>query len=228
MFKSFRKLQANRANAQKSTGPTSAAGKEKVSQNRTTHGLLGQFRVLPGEHQDRFDALLDQLIDDENPLGIAEIELVKKMAESMWLAQRARRYQEACFVVKPQTGDQLAGNQAEIAVRPELERYLRYQAHHDRAYARASAELLKRRKERRLAEIGFESQKRAEADEKRRAAAEERKTESHQIAIARAAARLRRLTPPSENGFESSNSQTTAAEAPNGCAEASLTQSEAA
>ncbi len=186
MFTSLRKLAANRENAQKSTGPTSAEGKEKVSQNRTTHGLLGQFRVLTGEHQDRFDALLDQLIEDENPVGIAEIELVKKMAESMWLAQRARRYQEACFVVKPQTGDQLAGNQAEIAVRPELERYLRYQAHHDRAYARASAELLKRRKERRLGEVGFESQQRAEAQEKRRDAKENRDVEQHKVAFASA------------------------------------------
>ncbi len=190
MFTSLRKLAANRENAQKSTGPISAAGKEKVSQNRTTHGLLGQFRVLPGEHQDRFDALLDQLIEDENPVGIAEIELVKKMAESMWLAQRARRYQEACFVVKPQTGEQLAGNQAEIAVRPELERYLRYQAHHDRAYARASAELLKRKKERRLLEVGFESQQRAEAQEKRRDANENRKDELHKIAVAAASKRL--------------------------------------
>ncbi len=143
---SDRQLAANRENAQKSCGPVSVAGKEKVSQNRTTHGLLGHFRVLAGEHQEKFGALLDQLVIDEQPAGIAEVELVKKMAESMWLSQRARRYQEACFVVKPQTGDQLAGNQAEIAVRPELERYLRYQAHHDRAYARASAELIAKKR----------------------------------------------------------------------------------
>ncbi len=130
----------------------------------------------------------------------------------MWLAQRARRYQEACFVVKPQTDGpdsprgawmserkslslradvvgpgshehQLAGNQAEIAVRPELERYLRYQAHHDRAYARASAELLKRRNERRKAAIGFESQK-------LKAAEETRKQERHQLAVSLAKVRL--------------------------------------
>ncbi len=192
MFTSLRKLQANRANAQKSCGPVTEEGRAKSAQNRTTHGLLGQFRVLAGEHQDRFDALLDQLMDDENPVGIAEIELVKKMAESMWLAQRARRYQEACFVVKPQTGDQLAGNQAEIAVRPELERYLRYQAHHDRAYARASAELLKRRKQRLDAEIGFESQKRAEAQEQRRENNENRKSQQHKYAVAMAETRLER------------------------------------
>ncbi len=56
MFTSLRKLQANRANAQKSTGAKTPEGKAASAQNRTTHGLLGQFRVLPGEHQDRFDA----------------------------------------------------------------------------------------------------------------------------------------------------------------------------
>ncbi len=71
-------------------------------------------------------------------------------------------------------------------MRPELERYLRYQAHHDRAYARASAELLKRKKERRVEEIGFESQKRAEAQEKRRDAKENRQVEQHKVAFASA------------------------------------------
>ncbi len=192
MFTSLRKLQANRANAQKSTDAKTPEGKAASAQNRTTHGLLGQFRVLPSEHQDRFDALLDQLMADEKPVGIAEIELIKKMAESMWLSQRARRYQEACFVVKPQTGNQLASNQAEIAVRPELERYLRYQAHHDRAYQRASAELLKRRKERLKAEIGFESQQRLEAEENRRRNNEHRRAERHKQAVAQADQRLQR------------------------------------
>ena len=41
------KLTANRANAQFSTGPTSAEGKAIVSQNRTRHGLTGAFRVMP-------------------------------------------------------------------------------------------------------------------------------------------------------------------------------------
>ncbi|MGH9621602.1 MAG: hypothetical protein ACRD45_18090, partial [Bryobacteraceae bacterium] len=40
---------------------------------------------------------------------------------------------------------------------------------HDRAYQRASAELQKLKKARQLAEIGFASQKRAEAEESRKA-----------------------------------------------------------
>ena len=149
-----KQVTANRANAQKSTGPKSEEGKAAVSQNRTVHGLTGAFQVLEGESQAKFDALVDQLMIDEQPVGIAEIELVKKMAQHMWLSERASRFQEACFLVMPQTPDQIVNVEAEIRVRPELERYTRYQAHHDRAYARASAELLKRKKERRLAANG--------------------------------------------------------------------------
>ena len=184
MSSSLRRLLANRANAKKSAGPVTAEGKAKVSQNRTVHGLTGNFHVLEGEDQAKYDALIDQLMQDERPVGIAEIELVKKMAEHTWLRERASRFQEACFIVMPRTAEQRANVEAEMAVRPELERYIRYQAHHDRAYARASAELLKRKKERRLAAVGFESQKRAEAHERRRGADEHRKLERHKTALA--------------------------------------------
>ena len=181
---SDRQFAANRSNAQKSTGPKTQEGKAKVSQNRTVHGLTGRFQVLEGEDQERFDALVDQLMLDEKPVGLAEIELVKKMAQHMWLSERATRFQEACFLVMPRTPEQLENVEAEIRVRPELERYTRYQAHHDRAYARASAELLKRRKERCLAEIRFESQKRAQAQEQRREQEENRNIERHRSAVA--------------------------------------------
>ncbi len=179
-------LEANRANAQRSTGPTSAAGKEKVSQNRTLHGLTGRFQVLPNEKQERFEELFNQFMLDENPVGSVEIELVRKMAEHTWCARRASCLIEACFLVIAQTPEQLTNNEAEVRVRPELERYERYQAHHDRAYARASAELIKRRNERRKEEVGFESQKRADAQEKRSDAKENREIEQHKVAFASA------------------------------------------
>jgi hypothetical protein len=122
---------------------------------------------------------------DEQPVGIAETELVKKMAEHTWQSERASRFQEACFLMVEQTCDQRTNGQAEMRVRPELERYLRYQSHHDRAYQRAANELLRRKKERRLAENGFESQKRAQAEEIRKA-------EIHPHRVAAARARLER------------------------------------
>jgi hypothetical protein len=189
---SLRQLLANRENAKKSSGPVTPEGKAISSQNRVVHGLSGQFRVIAGEDQAAFDGMMDQFMRDEQPIGIAEIELVKKMVGSIWLSTRARRYQEACFVVKPQTREQLARNEAEVAVRPELERYERYQAHHDRAYARAAAELLRRKKERRLQQNGFELSRRREAEEKRRDNNENRRAEKHQMWFVAAQAKLLR------------------------------------
>ena len=78
-----KQIAANRRNAQKSTGPKSVETKAKVAQNGTKHGLCAKFRVLNEvEKQENFDAFLKQLMEDEQPVGQAEIELVVKMAES--------------------------------------------------------------------------------------------------------------------------------------------------
>src|SRR5579871_6341080 len=189
---SNRKLAANRANAQKSTGPKTEEGKAKVAQNRTKHGLTGSFQLLPTENVAQFEELLNQFIVDEKPIGIVEVELVKKMAQHLWMSRRADCFQNGCFLVQ-QSPEQALENEAQIDVRPELERYLRYQVHHDRAYQRASNELLKRRKERMLVERGFESQKRAQAAENRRDRKEERHEERHHHAVALDKKRLERL-----------------------------------
>jgi hypothetical protein len=179
----LKQILANRRNAQKSSGATSPEGKATVAQNSRKHGLTGRFTVMPGENQESFDNLFEQFMLDEKPVGSVEIELVRKMAEHTWLRERAARCQEACFVVMPQTSEQKKNDEAEVRVRPELERYLRYQSHHDRAYQRAAAELLKRQKERRLAEIGLVSQKQVEAEETRRA-----ELHVHKVATAKAQA----------------------------------------
>jgi hypothetical protein len=183
---SKRQLAANRANAQKSTGPKSAEGKEKVAQNRTVHGLCGQFQVLQEvESQERYDAFLNQLMTDEQPVGQAEIELVVKMAEHTWLGKRALRMQGNSFIHMPKTPEQVKSGEIPVGIDSGLETFVRYHAAQDRAYQRASAEFQKRKKERGLAEIGFESQKRAQAQEIRQA-------EKHALAIATANLRKQR------------------------------------
>jgi predicted metal-dependent hydrolase len=74
--------------------------------------------------------------------------------------------------------------------RKEVELYIRYQASHDRALQRYAAELRKFQSEKKKAEIGFESQKREQAEETRR-------QERHHVAIAIQKARLHKLTAPS-------------------------------
>ena len=73
-----KQIAANRRNAQKSTGPKSEAGKATVSQNRMIHGLCGKFQVLEEiESQERFDALLERYVEELQPNGQVQLDLVE-------------------------------------------------------------------------------------------------------------------------------------------------------
>src|SRR5687768_9924012 len=64
---SERKLAANRANAQKSTGPRTEAGKRNASLNALTHGLRARLttQTLVCEHErEDFQALADALHEE--------------------------------------------------------------------------------------------------------------------------------------------------------------------
>jgi hypothetical protein len=172
-----KQIAANKANAQKSCGPKSPETKAKVSQNRTTHGLCGKFAVLPCEDQELFDQLVAAMMEAEKPADASEIELVVKMAEHSWRARRALRMQDACFSMEPRDKEDEAAGIHNVGVALTLERHVRYHAAHDRAYRRAAQELMERRKQRQLAEIGFERKRQAEADEKRKA-------EKHEVTMA--------------------------------------------
>jgi hypothetical protein len=169
-------MAANQANAEKSTGPKTAEGKQKVSQNRRTHGLCGKFAVLSCERQDLFDELVAQLMEAEQPANAAESELVMKMAEHTWRSRRALALQDACFEPVDLDEDEEAAGRRGLSINPiNLDTAMRYHTLHERAYRRASEELMERRKQRQLAEIGFERKRLAEEEAKRRA-------EKHQTA----------------------------------------------
>lgn len=85
---SEKQVGANQRNAQKSTGPTSAAGKLKVSGNRITHGILSQKLLLEGEVQEDYQALLDDLHQQLRPVGTLEQALVEKIALTLWRQRR--------------------------------------------------------------------------------------------------------------------------------------------
>ncbi|HET8637247.1 MAG TPA: hypothetical protein VFL96_10390 [Acidobacteriaceae bacterium] len=182
-----KQIAANRRNSEKSCGPKSVETKAKVARNGVKHSLCAKFRVLEEvEKQEDFDAFLKQLMEDEQPVGQAEIELVVKMAEHTWVAKRALRMQGNCFAPEPKTPEQAQNGDVPIGIEVQpLELYMRYHAAQDRAYQRASAELQKRKKARQLAEIGFASQKRAQAEESRKA-------EKHAVQMATANLRKQR------------------------------------
>ena len=92
---SQKKLEANRRNAQFSTGPKTAEGKKSSSCNAVKHGLLVKNVVINTggnkEDQAEFDTLLTQMQNAFTPVGIAEDLLVQEMATSYWKTARALR-----------------------------------------------------------------------------------------------------------------------------------------
>jgi hypothetical protein len=69
---SDRQINANKQNAQQSTGPRTADGRARVALNALKHGLTGKQIVLPGEDPTEFDAFRSDLIVDLAPRGALE------------------------------------------------------------------------------------------------------------------------------------------------------------
>jgi hypothetical protein len=151
-------LEANRANAQHSTGPTTEEGKARSSQNRFQHGFCGRFKVVDPEKQEDFDSLCQSLRDEHHPATPTEHMLVDRMAQHYWLSQRAQLLQDHVIAECPL----LAHEQKALSL------YLRYQTTHERAFSKCLNDLLKLRAERRKQEIGFERQKQQAAESARK------------------------------------------------------------
>jgi hypothetical protein len=80
-----RKIEANRRNAKKSTGPKTSAGKVMSSWNSTRHGLLSKtLPTLYDVDKNRFNRLLKSLQQDLEPVGTLEEVLVEKIAMEYW------------------------------------------------------------------------------------------------------------------------------------------------
>jgi len=84
-------LQANRANAQKSTGPSTPAGKAKSAQNALKHGLTGQTVLLPHEDPALYKSELQDLIEVHQPATDDELRLVQSIHDCGWRIARVQQ-----------------------------------------------------------------------------------------------------------------------------------------
>lgn len=135
---SARKIAANRANAQHSTGPQTLQGKQKTRYNATRHGLAGKQVVIDGEDPGRYEALRRDLIDAYQPANAAELMLVEEIAQNYWRLQRARAMEAETFNLSGNgTGPLIAMNRGP----EEFDRIRRYMITIERAYHRAIDQL---------------------------------------------------------------------------------------
>jgi len=88
-------VNANRAHAQKSTGPRTPAGKAVVAQNAVQQGLLAQEIVIKGEDPDRFALWREAMLAELAPAGEVKSMLVQRIVGLGWRLRRAQRLQGA-------------------------------------------------------------------------------------------------------------------------------------
>lgn len=94
-YVSERKIQANRQNALRSTGPRTARGKRTVSFNAITHGLLAREVVITAgdgkESVSDFINLVERLCEHYEPVGVIERMHVETIAICWWRKARVIR-----------------------------------------------------------------------------------------------------------------------------------------
>jgi hypothetical protein len=96
---SEKQLAANRANAQKSTGPATEAGKQRSRLNATRHGLTGQTVVMPHEDMEAFNNFTAAIVASLQAVGALETQLAQSYAGFQWRINRAAALEETMFTL---------------------------------------------------------------------------------------------------------------------------------
>jgi len=76
---SNKKLEANRKNALKSTGPKTKEGKLFASQNALKHGLNAEKFLVIGENLEEVKAFIERMMDYLKPKGVSQEIIAEKI-----------------------------------------------------------------------------------------------------------------------------------------------------
>lgn len=84
----------NRANARRSTGPKTAAGKAVVARNSIGHGIYALSPVVEGlESAQDWEAYRQAMLDSLEPQGMLEETLAERIILAAWRLRRTARYE---------------------------------------------------------------------------------------------------------------------------------------
>ena len=87
----LKQIEANRANALRSTGPVTAAGKAAVRFNALKSGIDAASQIIPGEDPAELQTLADEFTQSWQPADARERELVDQLIDDAWRLKRLRR-----------------------------------------------------------------------------------------------------------------------------------------
>ena len=96
---SLKQIEANRRNAQKSTGPTSAEGKQRASRNALRHGLTAETVIVPLEDVEDYEAFEESVAASFDPETAVERELILRLASLLWRLRRATSIETGLFTL---------------------------------------------------------------------------------------------------------------------------------
>ena len=148
-------INANQSNAQHSTGPCTAEGKARVSQNALRHGLTARHLVIRDDEQEEFAVLRDSLSQELDPQGAVENIAFHELLHAAWNLHRFRRIEaEASLGTIADFTDPATTN--------VLDRLTRYQARAQRAWQKALHELRVLQTNRALRSLKLSEQEAAE------------------------------------------------------------------
>jgi len=101
-------IEANRANAQKSTGPKTPEGKAKSRLNAGTHFGYATMAspVLPNESQEQYDQLRASYLSLFRPRNVLQQQLTDSFVAEMWSYMRMQRHEANACLFSPDPGIQ--------------------------------------------------------------------------------------------------------------------------
>ena len=105
-------IEANRLNAQKSTGPRSAEGKSSSRFNAFKHGADARALIIPGEDEADLLTVTREYYEELRPEGVVETELVDTLVRCHWEKRRVPRLESAAIqalVAKQENSDHALG-----------------------------------------------------------------------------------------------------------------------
>jgi len=95
-----RQIEANRLNAQHSTGPSTPEGRAAVRLNGLKHGLCAESIVVPGEDPAEFEAMLEAYRAEYQPATPSAEFLVRQVAMADWRLLRLHRIEASFHTIR--------------------------------------------------------------------------------------------------------------------------------
>ncbi len=194
-------MNANRANAQHSTGPTSEAGRAKVSQNAIKTGLTGRTVVVPFDEGDAYQSLMLDFQNQHKPAGPEEKALVQSLTDIVWRLDRIPGLE---FALVELGHVDLIKTSPELANNPSMMLEMQIRLHFEKQFRNLQLQenRLSRRRERELKELHTLQATRQAAQQ-----AEEDQQLARAAQMLLKAQHAKQPFDPAENGFVFSTAQ---------------------